>query len=154
MIYPVKGQPTVQPCGNGDSSISYEAEIQQLLVEVIRQQQNEQLQYIHDILGASLQQMKNHQETVMISLQAIDRRSQQDFYVKQVQSIHGLLNASHQQLASQHNSVLRRLEAIDRRLNEHDVSITNHTQNSWKISLGKVKRVSSNANVLGSSTSL
>ena len=112
MIFPVKGQCTVQGCENGDPSNSIVAELN---VEAIRQL-NEQVQSLRELLTESFQQIRNQQDTVMTSLQAVDRRSQeQDIHIKQVQSIHELLNASFQQMKNQNNTVMTSLQAIDRR---------------------------------------
>lgn len=131
MIFPVKGQCTVHGCKNEDSLISIVEEIQELFVKASRQQQKEQVQYIHEHFNASFQQLKNQQDTAVTNLKALDRCSQdQDFYIKQVQSTYEFLNVSFRQLKKQSDTVIGSLEAFDRRLSEYDISTKNNTQNS------------------------
>ena len=76
--------------------------------------------------------MKNQNNAVMTSLQAIDRRSQ-----GQVQSIHELLNSSFQEMKNQHAAAMKRLDVVIQLLLYHDISIKNQTQNPWKLAIGK-----------------
>ena len=104
-------------------------------------------------LNASFQQLKNQQDNVITTLNAIDRRSQeQDLYIKevrnvrellntsfyqvkayqdaadkrsqeQVQCVHELLNGSFQQMMNQQDTVLTVLQAADRRLQDQDIYV-------------------------------
>src|SRR6218665_1731989 len=120
-IHTVNGQPTVQGFENEDSSIGIVAEIQQLS-EANYQRQNEQVQYIHEFHNASFQEMRRQQDAIMTSLQAVDRRSQEQ--MRDMQN----LNVSFQQMKDQQGSVVTSIEVSDRCPVANDTSNNNQTQ--------------------------
>src|SRR6218665_2675483 len=114
-IHTVNGQPTVQGFENEDSSIGIVAAIQQLS-EANYQRQNEQVQYIHEFHNASFQEMRRQQDAIMKSLQAVDRRSQEQ--MRDMQN----LNVSFQQMKVQLDSVVTSLQEGDRRTHNLNIS--------------------------------
>lgn len=133
-IFVVKGQPSVDGvlrCENGSFSISTEAEIQQLLVEAIRQQQIDE---VHELLNESLQDAKNQLNAVTESFLEVGRRSQKLLQVFCDMS----LSASFDQVKNQHAKAMRSIEAAIQLLQHEDVTINNQTQNSLKLVIGKL----------------
>lgn len=133
-IFVVKGQPSVDGvlrCENGSFSISTEAEIQQLLVEAIRQQQIDE---VHELLNESLQDAKNQLNAVTESFLEVVRRSQKQLQVFCDMS----LSASFDQVKNQHAKAMRSIEAAIQLLQHEDVIINNQTQNSLKLVIGKL----------------
>ena len=134
-IVSVNGQCTiVEGSENEDQSMNIVAEIRNQNVQSFGQL-NRQVQSIQGLL-----------ETVITSLQAGNRRSQEhDIDSKRLQSIHKLLNESFKTMRSQHDTVMRSqhdaiirsLQAVDQRLQEHDLLIKNQIQNSRIIANGK-----------------
>lgn len=134
-IFVVKGQPSVDGvlrCENGSFSISTEAEIQQLLVEAIRQQQIDE---VHELLNESLQDAKNQLNAVTESFLEVDRRLQEQL---QFFAIIMSLSASFDQVKNQHAKAMRSIEAAIQLLQHEDVIINNQTQNSLKLVIGKL----------------
>jgi len=146
-ICKVKGQSTSQNYENGNTSKSPPSELN---AEAIRNL-NEQMQSMRDLLTesvqemknlkASFQELKNKQDTVASSLQAIEGRSE-----KQIQSIYALFNASFLQINTQHETIMTDLKVTNRHLVEHDICMNNQTKNLWKLGIGKVKLLSNIGN--------
>lgn len=141
-IFVVNGQPSVDGvlrCENGSFSISTEAEIQQLLVDAIRQQQIDE---VHELLNESLQDAKNQLNAATESFLEVDRRflevdrrlqEQLQFF-----AIIMSLSASFDQVKNQHAKAMRSIEAAIQLLQHEDVTINNQTQNSLKLVIGKL----------------
>src|SRR6218665_2984417 len=113
-LFRVKGQPTVQGSENGGSSIDIVAEIQQLFGATC-QWQNEQVQQIHELHNASLQEMRRQLDAVKTSLQEGDRRT-------------GNLSVSFQQMKNHLDSVVTSFETNGRCPVANDTSNNNQTQ--------------------------
>src|SRR6218665_2750909 len=93
-----------------------------------------QIQSVHELFNASFQELKNQQDTVVTSLQAVHRGSQeQNVCIKQIQSVHELLNTSFQQMnninasfqlmKNQQDTIVTSLQAMHRGYQEQDVCI-------------------------------
>src|SRR6218665_3658927 len=117
-ILRVKGQQTVHGFENGGCSIDIVGEIQQLF-ETNYHRQNEQVQQIHELHYASFQEMRRQLDSVMTSLQELNRRSQEQF--RDMTN----LNVSFQQMKSQLDSVVTSLQEADLHSQEQIQNIKN-----------------------------
>src|SRR6218665_3824297 len=98
---------------------------------------------IHAVSQCIVSEIKNQQDTVISSLQPIDRRlHMQEEHMQN-------LNVSCPHFKNLQDIVITCLQAMDRGLREHDITARNVTQNSWKLAIiGKVNLESSSIGFL------